>query len=692
MPSVGELTASVEPLTSGSMALDVLNLFLSRSEVLALPVVDQYNDYLGTVSRRTYLHFFSQAFARDLFARKSLAELLSAKPELGTTPLIARSDDRIDQVMLDLLNKDPNLVFEALPVHNEAGVTGVVTVANMMLTLSESQERLIDTMHELSARLKEEVAHAALLQRSLLPSPEIDLPGVRGVASLVPSTEVGGDYYDYYVAERRWVVLVVGDVSGHGVASGTMVSAAKAGLNLLATDGEKDPGRILSRLNETLLKTAQQRLLMTMFVVVLDTQTGELRYANAGHQFAYVYRPITGQLEALEIGGLPLGKDPGAQYAVAATELDVGDRLFLYTDGVVEEMDDQNEQFGYDRLESVLMQFGEHDAEVLRDRLMDELSKHVAGKSFGDDITILCVEHCERMRPQRMADDESPVRALGLVRIAEAFYRANPEPFSGRINRQNLVFLAEQQFAELIPRLSADGIRRVLPRHHATITRLGWERFLSQHQDPAGVDLLSLLPHPRLFRDYELGHSEDKAFIIAEIEAMLQETGLLDPDRLDAAVLLLDELIENGLYAAPRDGKGRPLHLKGTSRAMDAGEVLQVGVALQDDVLGLSFVDNWGTLTPAVFLNRLSRHVQGNGLISGVGGGGFYLMWRMADYLQLRVQPFTRTQVTTLMDLRTPLDPEMDKGFQFLFHSEVQEAVSHEQLHPYTADSSAAVG
>lgn len=688
VPQARELTLTVEPITPDTRVLDILELLQARSSLIALPVINENREYLGTLSRRGFLNFMTRAYARELYARKSIAALTESNPDIFTAPLIVNADDRIDQVIMDFLNSDPGIVSEALPVMDGDSVLGIVTIADMMLSLSESQGKLIETMEQLSTRLKEEVAGAASLQRNLLRPARIDLPGLRGLSTLITSSEVGGDFYDYYTVDSRWVVMLVGDVSGHGVASGTMVSAAKAGVNLLEAGREKEPRKILSRLNETLYNTARQSLLMTMFAVSLDTQTGELRFANAGHQFAYLYRAALGSLEVLELGGLPLGKNEHTDYEQRGTEMDVGDRLFLYTDGIVEEENASGEYFGYDRLEELLTLHAESDAEILRDEILARLTSHVGRRQFNDDVTIFQVEHHERQKVA--AKSLKPgLQDYELVRIVEAFYRSNPNAISSRLVRQNLVFLAEGGFSDLIPGLASQGIRRVIVRHQAIVRHLGWDNLLRQHQNVCNDDLAAYLRNPRQHREFQITHSEDKPFIIGEVEAWLQEMELLDPDRLDSVVLLLDELIENGLYAAPRDGKGRPLYAKGTAREL-AGEKLILRLSIQHHLLGISLTDNWGTLTPAIFLNRLSRHVLGLGLDAGMGGGGLYLIWRMADYLQLRVFPHRHTQVCAFLDLKSPFDPESDKSFQFLYHTELHEIVNHEPSH--TANSAATVG
>lgn len=677
VPLVRDLTHSIDPITLDTPMLDILALFQGNVDLSALPVMDHNHSYFGIISRRNYLNLMSRAYARELYARKDLHSLLANRLDIFKAPLVAYAEDRIDRVIVDFLNCDPAITYEALPVLADNNLVGVVKVADMMLKLSQSQGKLIKTMQQLSARLNDEVANAALLQRNLLRSARIDMPGLQGLATMITASEVGGDFYDYYAVDGRWVVMLVGDVSGHGIAAGTIVCAAKAAVNFLEAEKEKEPRKILSRLNNIIFKTAHQSLLMTMFAVCLDTSNGELRYANAGHQFAYLYRALLNRLDTLELGGLPLGKDELTDYEQAVTEMDLGDRLFLYTDSLVEEENAAGECFGYERLEALLIKHTESDAKKLSNSLLQSLKVYTGKPRFDDDMSIFCVDYMEKTYVsgnKSTYPDALEEGNFAGVQITDAAYRANPAAISQHILRQDLVFLAENSFSDLIPGLFAQGVRRVLLQDHAISRQLGWNVLLNQHRSRCNNDLSMYLREPEHRREFFINHSEDKDFIIGEVEAWLQEIPLPGEDRLDAVVLLLDEIIENGLYAAPRDGKGRPLYAKGSSRALDCGEELRLDISIQQGLLGISLTDNWGTLTPNVFLTRLTRHTLGEGLESGLGGGGLYLIWRMSDYLQLRVFPHQQTQVCVFLDLENPFDPDADKSFQFLYHTEIHEA------------------
>jgi phosphoserine phosphatase RsbU/P len=349
--------------------------------------------------------------------------------EMGTR-LMIRSGEQVNIVWHTTVVKDPQSNQPALFLATGLDITG-------RKLAEQNLQNAHKELEQLSARLQEEINLAATLQNAILPDPKIDLPGIVGEASLLTSSEVGGDYYDYYKIGGYRSVLLVGDVSGHGVAAGTMVSAAKAGVYPLIHEGVSSPGEILQSLNKTMLATAQQSLLMTMACLSLDARNGKLVFANAGHVLPYLWRRQNRQWEMLEASGLPLGKSSEVDYIGSSVEiqLEVGDRLFLFTDGVVEEESPVGEPFGYDRLERVLDEFGEAEPELLRDKVMAALHLHCGGAAFTDDVTIVVVNHSDRV--VQAVSEESD--ASDIVRLSESFYRHGEHPVP-RVSRQYVVF------------------------------------------------------------------------------------------------------------------------------------------------------------------------------------------------------------------------------------------------------------
>ena len=520
-------------------------------------------------------------------------------------------------------------------------------------------------MEVLSLRLQSEVNLAATLQRSILPDPVIELPGLQGLASLLTSSEVGGDYYDYFKVGAYTSVVIVGDVSGHGVAAGTMVSAAKAGLYPLVHEGISDPSEILQSLNETLLATAHQSLLMTMACITLDARNGVLKFANAGHVLPYLWKHNEGYWEMLEASGLPLGKSLDADYRTSAieTQMDVGDRLFLFTDAIVEEESPSGEPFGYDRLENIINECSDVEPDFFQDVLLMSLQHHCEVEHFGDDVTMLVVNHTDRV-----SEEASVSEASDIVRLTETFYRQGNHPIP-RIPREFIVFLADGEWSDLLPRFGQDGICRVLSNSCEVCKSIGWDHLLNQHHQSPDDDLYTLMPMSSQNRQFQLTHTDDKMFIMEEISAWLSDQESISQDHVDTLIIALDEMIENSLYAAPRDGKGIPYYEKGSARELSENEEIKLDIALKDNKLGLMITDNWGTLTPAVFLKSVANAMEG-GVESGVGGAGLYMMWRLSDYFQIRVYPQNRTQVTTIWDLNQQINMDTGSGFQFLYHSD----------------------
>lgn len=539
-------------------------------------------------------------------------------------------------------------------------------ITDRKLAEQKVQDAYIE-MEKLTLRLKSEVDLAATLQQSILPNANIDLPGFMGKANLLTSSEVGGDYYDYYKVGGTESVILVGDVSGHGVAAGTMVSAAKAAVYPLVHDGISSPSEILHSLNKTMLATTQQSLLMTMACLSLDASTGKLRFANAGHVLPYLWRNQEQQWEMLEASGLPLGKSVDADYRTTAIELnmEVGDRLFVYTDAMVEEESPTGEAFGYDRLENLLNECSEVDPDMFRDIMMEELIQHCGGQDFEDDITILVVNHSDRVEKATSSGAESS----DIIRLTEAFYRQGERPVP-QIPREFIVFIAEKEYADLLPRFSEDGLCRILPRQDDFCQQIGWDHLLNQHHQTPDDDLYALLPNSAIQRQFQLTHTEDKGFVMEEIHSWLSDQNQISSDHVETLIVVLDEMIENSLYAAPRDGKGVPYYKKGVSRELSEIDEVRIDLVLFENKLGLMITDNWGTLTPAVFLRRIANAMDG-GVEAGVGGAGLYMMWRLSDYFQIRVYPQQRTQVTTLWDLNREINMLTSSGFQFLHHSEV---------------------
>lgn len=234
-------------------------------------------------------------------------------------------------------------------------------------------------------RVRDELQVARELQEDLLPRAVPDLPGYRISHSYRTANEVGGDYYDFSVLEDGRLALLVGDASGHGMAAGLLMAIANATLKL-AVELDPAPPRVLTLLNHTLCKTGDKRAFMSIFYALLDLGSGELEYASAGHPFPLLRR-AGGEIEELGKGGLPLGLRRDLEWRSEKIGLGVGDTLVLYSDGLPEGLNSEEESFGYERLRRLVVDPGTPNA--IHERILLDFDDHLGDQALEDDFSLV---------------------------------------------------------------------------------------------------------------------------------------------------------------------------------------------------------------------------------------------------------------------------------------------------------------
>ncbi|HNH85012.1 MAG TPA: PP2C family protein-serine/threonine phosphatase, partial [Acidobacteriota bacterium] len=203
--------------------------------------------------------------------------------------------------------------------------------------------------------------------------------------------EVGGDYYDYFVLNQSELAIAIGDVTGHGVSSGLLMALAKGGLlNQVSVDAS--PPAVISAMNTLICITSNKRNLMTFAYAVLNVETWQLQFANAGHPFPFHYSAQSRTVRMIESTAYPLGVRPQSCYETKHAELAPGDTIVFYSDGLVEARDSQGKVFGYDGLEQVIAAHSNLDAHHLRDRIFDAVRSFSNGHAMDDDITLVIVK------------------------------------------------------------------------------------------------------------------------------------------------------------------------------------------------------------------------------------------------------------------------------------------------------------
>lgn len=244
-------------------------------------------------------------------------------------------------------------------------------------------------------KIESELRIARDIQMAMIPHtfpPFPDLPQVDLFAVLKSAKEVGGDLYDFFIMDEDKFCFAVGDVSGKGVPASLFMAMTRTLLRTIA-DREKSPARIMEALNRSLAFNNESNMFVTFFLGILDLRTGNLHFANAGHN-PPVILPANGGTKTFEAAkSIPLGLFEDFIYQDATLQLDPGDKIFAYTDGVSEAENKLNELFDEVRMLAILEKHGQASPRDLI-RLMDAaIDLHVGEHPQSDDITMLTVAY-----------------------------------------------------------------------------------------------------------------------------------------------------------------------------------------------------------------------------------------------------------------------------------------------------------
>lgn len=241
-------------------------------------------------------------------------------------------------------------------------------------------------------RMKGELDDARRIQLSMLPRRDPDLPWMDAVGISIPASEVGGDYYGYFQPTPRQLAVVVADVAGHGVASGLVLSGIRAGLHLLH-EQPHPPDRLLERLDRMVRHTSGKRHFVTMIYALFDSELGTVTVATAGHPPMLHYHAADGAVEEVGSYSRPLGTSLPGKAVQVTVPFGPDDAFVLYTDGIAETLDQQDNAYSGDRLASRLGDFtSDRSAHELRNTLLGDVVTFKGDREQTDDITIVVLK------------------------------------------------------------------------------------------------------------------------------------------------------------------------------------------------------------------------------------------------------------------------------------------------------------
>ena len=367
---INQLTERLQAVVDQTLQPTHSTLLTTSQISVGDAVVTYFSEYPDAVQVKR-LHFES-SLLEDLGAAgiQIIAPLVSQGEVVGLLNLGARrSEQEYSRDDLQLLS---TLASQVAPA---------VRVAQLV---QQQQAELLER-----ERMEQEMRVARLIQQTLLPKEPPTLPGWKLAVHYQPARAVGGDFYDFFVMDDGRVVLLVGDVTDKGVPAALLMATTRSILRGTARQ-MMPPGEALSHSNDILHPETPPGMFVTCLYAILDPATGQLQYANAGHPPPYAHND--GVVSELYARGMPLGLMPGMEYEEKEAMIQAGGCLLLYSDGLIEAHNGQDEMFGIPRL-CAWMQNQSHNGEPMLNSLLDELHSF-AGENWEqeDDVTLLTLQ------------------------------------------------------------------------------------------------------------------------------------------------------------------------------------------------------------------------------------------------------------------------------------------------------------
>jgi phosphoserine phosphatase RsbU/P len=257
------------------------------------------------------------------------------------------------------------------------------------LSMSIQNEKLKNEMIN-RERMSQEFQLAQEIQRTFLPDVLPSIPGWELNARWRPALQVGGDFYDAFMLDEDRVGLVIADVSDKGMPAALYMTVARTLIHAEALEGD-EPSAALMRVNRSLLLNSQKGLFVTCLYAILNTKSGEMTYANAGHNRPVWLRKSRRDVVWLEKGGMPLGVSEQLALCDQQLQMKESDQLVFYTDGVTEARAADDTLFGEERLFNILNLFRNRPSSSLIDAIDQKIMDFRGGAPVSDDLTLMVV-------------------------------------------------------------------------------------------------------------------------------------------------------------------------------------------------------------------------------------------------------------------------------------------------------------
>ena len=274
--------------------------------------------------------------------------------------------------------------------HNLSAMLCFAFVVHVIQRYMQQREALAKTVQQQRDDLVKDVELAAQVQRLFLPLGKPAIAGLQIAGMMQPARGVSGDYYDYIPIDQHTIQIIVADVSGKGVPAALLMAATAAAMRLEANH-DRSMLEQVGRLNTGILSVSDDERYVTLLVAEIDADKRTLHYVNCGHNPGLLFRASTGTLTRLNSSCPPIGLSPEEICELASADLAAGDVIVFYTDGVTEAVNRLGEEFGLERLSTLVRRGSSLSAEELMIDIYNTAADF-CGDDFNDDVTILVVK------------------------------------------------------------------------------------------------------------------------------------------------------------------------------------------------------------------------------------------------------------------------------------------------------------
>lgn len=259
-------------------------------------------------------------------------------------------------------------------------------------SLARSFDAMVQSLRE-NARIWHEFKVARDMQAQMLPKAFPEIAGIQMSAKSIPAREVGGDFYDFLTLNQSKLGVVIGDVSGHGISAAMVMTAAMSAIRFASEERERTD-EVLNLANARLLKDTQKNMFVALFYGILDPGTRRLFYSNAGQPYPMLCRggEVSFLPQSNQADRFPLGIVKSTLYEQMTFDLQSGDILVFYTDGIVDAMNADGEAYGFERLSASIRRHAHLAPRRLLDRLVEDMEAYCGRSNSDDDVTLVVVQ------------------------------------------------------------------------------------------------------------------------------------------------------------------------------------------------------------------------------------------------------------------------------------------------------------